>query len=136
MNPSICDIYLSKTCRYFRFGAVKKKKVEEVWPDHAGHRVQTAFASNPAELRSKLSKAVELQEERAGQTNPLHEQSIRDDPYSSTNKQKNTSEVRYATKRLLPTVVQQSVSTKQDVKESRASAQNCQLISCTQPHIV
>lgn len=88
MNPSICDIYLSKTCRYFRFGAVKKK-VEEVWPDQAGHRVQTAFASNPAGLRSRLSKAVELQEERAGQTNPLHEQSIRDDPYSSANKQTN-----------------------------------------------
>lgn len=124
MNPSICDIQLSKTCWYFRCSLVKKSCGDL---DQAGQRVQTAFASNPAGLRSRLSKTVELPE-RAGQTNPLHEQSIRDDPYSGTNKQTDASEVRYATERSLPTVVQQSVSINQDVKASRTSTQNSQTI--------
>lgn len=71
----------------------KKTKtiVEEAWIE-----LVTVFVGNPAGLRSRLSKAVEPPEERAGQANPLHEQSIRDDPYSSTNKQTNTSQVRYS----------------------------------------
>lgn len=63
-----------------------------------------------------MSKAVELPEERIGPTNPPHEQSIRDDPYSS-NKHTSSSEVRYLTGRS----PQETVELNQDV-EARKEA--------------
>ena len=85
------------------------------WTELAsGQRVQIAFASNPAGLRGRLSKAAGPPEERAGQTNPVEEQRIRDDPYSSTNKQTNASEVRCAAECATLTEVQLSVPMNQD----------------------
>lgn len=78
LRGSTLDIHQSETCRWCNSFQTNEPGGEKSCEGllQAGQRVQTAFASNPAGLRSRLSKAAELPE-WAEQTNPPHEQSIK-----------------------------------------------------------